>query len=175
MHVIKTTGLDQVEFLGNNYDGGKVAIKAVGGLCHYVPCKNLAALNDVNAIRETEVEEITTGMSEDAAGVIEYTTADATVYRKGETLPVLQSGVQVGAVNVRDNSAGLILTVDKSNGSVFIAASGDTLARREDPFIAEDDANKFNSSQYTHLKLNSESASVKLVVEKLDQGLIKKF
>ena len=98
-----------------------------------------------------------------------------TLFRIGESIPVLQSSLQVGAITIKSIEDGTTITANQSNGSSYTPAATDGLLLREDEFIAEDDSNVFNSIEYKYLVLQSASSAVKLVVELLGSGLVKKY
>ena len=173
MSTIATTGSKQIEFLSANYNNRKLNIKSIGGLCHYVPVKDSSLLDSIE-IRTTEDTVLVSKMEELESGLIIYTVPDSSVFRKNESVPVLQGGVQVGAVTVASIEDTETITCNQSNGSNFNPSSVDDLLLREDDFIAEDDSNVIASIDYKYLVLQSESSSVKLVVELLGDGLIKK-
>ncbi len=174
MSTIKTTASDQTIFLEQDFNSKMVAIKSVGGKTHYVRARNADELSAIGDIRTAETEETVTGATV-ANGVITYTVADTTKYRKSETLPVLQAGVQVGSIVIREILSSITFSCVQSNGSSFNPSSSDTLVLRQDNFIAEDDINKFASREFKFLKVKSESADVELVVEEMGDGLVKKF
>jgi len=175
MSIIATTGSKQVEFLQANYNGRMLSLKSVGGSCHYVPVSDSSLLAGITAIRTAEATVTVSDMAEAASGVITYTVADSSLFRVGESIPVLQSSVQVGAITIKSLASATTITANQSNGSSYSPADDDDLLLREDEFIAEDDSNKFASNQYKYLVLQSESSSVKLVVELLGTGLVKKY
>ncbi len=172
MSVIKSTTTEAIEMLEASYSGKKIAIKAVGGNVHYKAYDTKDKVDAVVAIREAEATDTATGVST-AAGVTTYTVPNSTLFRLLETVPVFASGVQVGAVVVTAKDATTI-TVIMGFGSDFTPAIGDVLYRREDEYIEDGDANKFNTQQYRFMAHKATTAT-DLVVEIIGNGEERKY
>ncbi|GEM_PF-3502357 len=169
MPTITTTGNDQKLYLKEDFNGQTISLLSSGGPTFYLEVNEDSDFDSL-AIRTAEASIVTSAQSGNT-----YTVADGTLFRIGETVPVLDSASEhKGAIRI-DSISGNVLTYSPVNDSDFEAVSGDILLLRRDTLISEDAISVIATNRFKYLLVNSGSANVDLVAEVMYTGVKKKF
>ena len=173
MSVIKATTTEALEMLAASFEEKIIIMTANGGNVRYKCTNDEAKLTSLGDLRTAEVIDVVTAVAEDPTDTFLYTTPNSLLFRIGETIPVLKSGIQVGAVSVIKKDATTI-TVIRTNKADFTPAISDQLVKREDEYLIDGTSDMIDTRSFRFMKYIA-TAATDLIVQIAGNGEVRKF